>query len=65
MNNIMYGNENIDSNWYISFIWEILGFDDESQNTMEITLSAIVTIPLGVQRIYKWLWQLNEDLKLI
>ena len=51
MNNIMYGKEDINSNQYIPFIWEIFGLDDKSQNIMEISLCTIVTIPLRVQRI--------------
>ena len=62
MNNIMYGNEDIKSNWYISFIWKIPGLDEKSQNIMEISLSMIVIIPHGVQGIYKWLRWLNCDL---
>ena len=30
MNNITYGNKDINSNWYIPFIWKILGLDDKS-----------------------------------
>ena len=49
----MYENEEINSNWYISFIQKILGIDDKSQNVMEISLSMIVIFSLGVQGIYK------------
>ena len=52
MNNITYGKEDINSNWYILLIWEILGFDDKLEYYGN-QLSAIVINPYRVRGIYK------------